>query len=245
MPAARPSGDDRSRRMVYNCAVKLLALDTSTEFLSLALWLDGRLSTRDLRVGQKHSEQTLPLLRELLDEAGIALADLDGIAFGNGPGSFTGLRIGCGIVQGLAFAHGLPVVGVSSLLALAESDGHERVISCLDARMNQVYFAAYQRAGHGWQTIVEPGLYDPDATPPLPGDGWHGSGSGFAAFPALAQRYAGQMPGCNDGSHPEAAAIAALGAREFEAGRGLPARDATLLYVRDKVALTVHEQPRK
>ena len=89
--------------------MKILALDTSTEYLSLALWLDGQLHVRDLHAGQTHSQRILPLLRELLDEAGLELAQLDGIAFGAGPGSFTGLRIGCGVAQGLAFGASLPV----------------------------------------------------------------------------------------------------------------------------------------
>ncbi len=127
--------------------MKILALDTSTEFLSLALWQHGAVAVREMLAGQKHSELVLPLVRELLDEAGLQLADLDGIAFGMGPGSFTGLRIGCGVAQGLVYGANLPVVGVCTLEALAQQAGADRVIACLDARMNEVYHAAYQREG--------------------------------------------------------------------------------------------------
>ena len=122
--------------------MRLLALDTSTEFLSLALCVDGKSYTRDIHAGQSHSQQILPVLRELLDEAGVTLHDLDGIVFGEGPGSFTGLRIGCGVAQGLAFGAGLPVVGISTLMALAEGAfqqaGADKIIACLDARMGEI-----------------------------------------------------------------------------------------------------------
>ncbi len=142
--------------------MKILALDTSTEYLSLALSVDDKVFVRELLAGQSHSQRILPLLRELLDEAGVELTDLDGIAFGAGPGSFTGLRIGCGVAQGLAFGANLPVVGVSTLLALAQASGADHVIACLDARMGEVYHAVYVRESDGWQTLNEPGLYKPE-----------------------------------------------------------------------------------
>ena len=125
--------------------MQILAIDTSTEYLSLALWLDGRVFSRDINAGQTHSQQILPTLRELLDEAQVELNALDGIAFGAGPGSFTGLRIACGVAQGLAFGTGLPVIAVSTLQALAQQSGAEKVIACLDARMGEIYHAAYEK----------------------------------------------------------------------------------------------------
>ena len=129
--------------------MRILALDTSTEYLSLALSLDGKIYVRDLHAGQTHSQRILPLLREMLTEAGIDMRDLEGIAFGAGPGSFTGLRIACGVAQGLAFGANLPVVGVSTLLAIAQSTQAERVIACIDARMGEVYHAAYIHTSNG------------------------------------------------------------------------------------------------
>jgi tRNA threonylcarbamoyladenosine biosynthesis protein TsaB len=138
--------------------VKILALDTSTENCSAALWLDGAIASREVLAGQRHSELILPMVGELLAEAGIGLRALDGIAFGSGPGSFTGLRIGCGVAQGLAFGADLPVAGICTLLALAQGSGGDRVIGCLDARMGEIYHAVYERSANGWQTIHEPRL---------------------------------------------------------------------------------------
>ncbi|MFL9711239.1 tRNA (adenosine(37)-N6)-threonylcarbamoyltransferase complex dimerization subunit type 1 TsaB [Methylobacillus sp. Pita1] len=224
--------------------MKLLALDTSTEYLSLALLLDGRFAERELLAGQSHSQRILPLLRELLNEAGVGLRDLDGIAFGAGPGSFTGLRIGCGVAQGLAFGAGLPVIGVSTLLALAEdAQGAGRVVACLDARMGEVYHAAYEKTAAGWQEVVAPGLYAPDAVPAIEGEDWTGIGSGWKAYAqALEQRYGPQLAQCLPQAYPRAAAIARLALPGFEAGLGRPASEAAPLYIRNKVALTTRER---
>lgn len=223
--------------------MKLLALDTSTEYLSLCLWQDGAVLSRDLLAGQKHSQLVLPMLGEMLAEAGLSLPQLDGIAFGAGPGSFTGLRIGCGVAQGLAFGANLPVVGVSTLLALAQQTAAERVIACLDARMGEVYHAAYVRAGSGWQAACEPGLYKPEGVPAVDGEGWFGIGSGWAAYgDALNARYAGQVAGIDQDAFPHARDIAALAAVEFAAGRAVPAAEAAPVYIRNKVALTMAER---
>ncbi|MFL9608587.1 tRNA (adenosine(37)-N6)-threonylcarbamoyltransferase complex dimerization subunit type 1 TsaB [Methylobacillus sp. Pita2] len=232
--------------------MKLLALDTSTEYLSLALLLDGRLAERELLAGQSHSQRILPLLRELLDEAGVGLRDLDGIAFGAGPGSFTGLRIGCGVAQGLAFGAGLPVIGVSTLLALAEdAQGAGRVVACLDARMGEVYHAVYEKTtaektAAGWQEVIAPGLYAPNAVPAIEGEGWIGIGSGWKAYAqALEQRYGPQLAQCLPQAYPRAAAIARLALPGFEAGLGRPASEAAPIYIRNKVALTTREREAK
>jgi tRNA threonylcarbamoyladenosine biosynthesis protein TsaB len=223
--------------------MRLLALDTSTEYLSLALDLDGRVLTRELHAGQTHSQRILPLLRELLDEAGLAMTDLDGIAFGAGPGSFTGLRIGCGVAQGLAFGAGLPVVGVCTLQALAEASGAEQVIACLDARMGEVYHAVYRREGGAWQEVIAPGLYKPDAVPAVEGAGWVGTGSGWASYAdVLAVVYAGQVQATQPDRYPRAQEIVALAKPVFAAGEGRPAAEAAPLYIRNKVALKTSER---
>ena len=137
--------------------MKLLAFDTSTQWLTIACLHGGRWIERDELAGQSHSQRLLPLIDEVLAEAGIGLADLDAIAFGAGPGSFTGVRIGCGVAQGLAFGAGVPLVPVSTLEAIAESawqtHGWTRVLACLDARMREVYVAAYRREDDRW--VVE------------------------------------------------------------------------------------------
>jgi tRNA threonylcarbamoyladenosine biosynthesis protein TsaB len=223
--------------------MKLLALDTSTEYLTLALLLDGEMRTRELHAGQTHSQRILPLLRELLDESAIDLTQLDGIAFGAGPGSFTGLRIGCGVAQGLAFGANLPVVGISTLLALAEASEADKVVACLDARMGEVYHAVYARQDGAWQEVLAPGLYKPEAVPVVEGDGWVGVGSGWKAYAELlGQAYMGQLTRTSPDAFPHAAAIARLAMPMFAAGQGRPAAEAAPIYVRNKVALKTSER---
>jgi tRNA threonylcarbamoyladenosine biosynthesis protein TsaB len=223
--------------------MNILALDTSTEFLSLALQFRGRVYARHLHAGQSHSQRILPLLRELLDEAGAGMQDLQGIAFGAGPGSFTGLRIGCGVAQGLAFGANLPVIGISTLLALAEASGHTHVIACLDARMGEVYHAAYVREGAGWQTLVAPGLHKPDAVPAVEGDGWTGVGSGWAVYgEQLAAQYGQQVGLVMAERFPEARAMLTLALPLFAEGLGSPAAEAAPIYIRNRVALKTSER---
>jgi tRNA threonylcarbamoyladenosine biosynthesis protein TsaB len=227
----------------FRCRMKILALDTSTEYCSVALWRDGALDARDARAGQRHSELLLPMVEELLKRHGIAVRDLDGIAFGEGPGSFTGLRIGCGATQGLAFGAGLPVVGVSTLLALAEAARAGRAVCCLDARMGEIYHAAYAQSAAGWETVHAPSLCPPADAPPLPAGAWTGCGSGFAAHEAaLKVRYGERLSAIMPGIFPHARDIARLAAREFEAGRAVAAERALPVYLRDRVALKTAER---
>ncbi|MBM3115377.1 tRNA (adenosine(37)-N6)-threonylcarbamoyltransferase complex dimerization subunit type 1 TsaB [Jeongeupia naejangsanensis] len=223
-----------------------LALDTSTEHLSLALSHDGAVIAHDWHVGQRHAEQTLPRLEALLAEAGVARADLQGVAFGMGPGSFTGLRIGCGIAQGLGFGLGIPVIGVSTLEALAQGTNADKVFACLDARMQQVYVACYLRTDAGWQEVGEALVCNPDAVPVPDDKGWIGAGSGFAAYgDILSARLGDRLAGTEADRFPLARDVLALALPRFAAGLGRPAHEATLVYLRDKVALKTHERPAK
>lgn len=223
--------------------MRILALDTSTEYLSIALRLDGETLSRDLRAGQQHSELMLPLVQELLAEANLALGQLDCIAFGQGPGTFTGLRIGCGVAQGLAFGADLPVAPVSTLLALAQGSRETRVVACLDARMGEVYHAAYVRDGAGWTTVSAPVLCAPQDAPGIAGEDWAGVGSGFSAYhEALSARYAGRFHRIDGTLFPHAADIAVLAENMVKAGLTVAAEDAAPLYIRDKVALKTSER---
>ena len=224
--------------------MRILALDTSTEHCSAALWRDGCLESDDVLAGQRHSELLLPMVDGLLVRHGLKVTDLDGIAFGHGPGSFTGLRIACGVVQGLAFGATLPVVGVSTLLAVAEAVQAARAVCCLDARMGQVYHAAYEREGAGWITVSQPALCAPETSPPLPGGApWTACGSGFKAYgDILARRYAGCLSAVIADAYPQARHIARLAVAEFEQGRALAAEHAVPVYIRDKVALRSDER---
>lgn len=223
--------------------LNLLALDTSTEYCSVALLRDEVLTFHEEHAIQRHSELILPMVEDLLLASGLALAQLDGIAFGAGPGSFTGLRIACGVAQGLGFGAGLPVVPVGTLIALAQEAGAQKVIACLDARMGEIYHAAYRRDGESWTEIVAPNVGPAHTAPPLEGDGWFGCGSGFAVYgDALAKRYGRQLDGVAAALHPHARSIARLAVPVLAAGSGLPAEEAAPVYVRDKVALKMHEQ---
>src|SRR5882762_9800885 len=222
----------------------LLALDTATEMCSVALLHDGVIDEMSEPAGQTHSERILPMIDGLLARHHVTLAGCDAIAFGAGPGSFTGLRIACGVAQGLAFGAGLPVVPVGTLLALAEAAGAPRVVTCLDARMGEIYHAAYQRNGAGWSETVAPNVCKADAAPALEGVDWVGCGGGFAVYgDALAARYHGQLARVQSRIFPHAREVAQLALPVLAAGHGLPAEQAVPLYVRDKVASKMHERP--
>jgi len=223
--------------------MKIIALDTSTEYCSIALWRDGEVISRCELVGQKHSEVLMPMLDKMLRELDVTVSHLDGIAFGMGPGSFTGVRIACGVTQGLALGANLPVVGVCTLEALAEGAGKTRVIAALDARMGEIYHAAYIKNDEVWMTESEPRLCNPEDAPRLDGNDWFGVGSGFAIHgEQLGLRYASNLEGFDEIAIPQAAAIAMLGASRFAAGAGADAAQALPLYLRNKVALKISER---
>ena len=226
--------------------MKLLVLDTSTEWCSAALWLDGALLARRELAEQRHSSLILPMVDSLLKEAGIALRALDGIGYGAGPGSFTGLRIACAVTQGLALGADLPVVGVSTLESLAAQTGADRVLTLLDARMAEVYWAAYERDGEDWRTVIEPRLALPDSVFVPDGDGWIGAGNGFAVLDAnVRPGILAKLKRVDETLMPDAAAMAPLAVRTFARGEAGDAALAAPIYLRDKVALTVDERRAK
>jgi tRNA threonylcarbamoyladenosine biosynthesis protein TsaB len=223
--------------------LKILAIETSTEYCSVALWQNGIVTERCELVGQKHSEILMPMLDNLLREAGATLSGMNGIAFGAGPGSFTGVRIACGVAQGLALGAALPVIGICTLQALAQASGENKVIAALDARMAEVYHAAYEKRDGVWMTISEPSLCLPQEAPLVAGTGWFGSGSGFKAHGMqLRERYAANLAEVDALAIPQAGAIAQLAAPLFAAGHGVDAAEALPLYLRDKVALKTSER---
>ena len=216
--------------------MKFAAFETSAEWCSVALWIDGEISGLEERAGNAHSQRVLPMLQHLAAAAGIAVAQLDGVAFGAGPGAFTGLRIACGVAQGLALARGLPVVGVSTLAAMAEESGAARVVACLDARMREVYYSAIEKVGDRWREVIPAQCVAPAAVRLPPGEGWVGCGNGFAVYGSMGLRSV--VPDI----HPSAIAVARLAAPRFDAGEGVDAGFAVPVYVRDKVAFTIEER---
>lgn len=216
-----------------------LAIDTSSDYLSLAISVGERKVELHEPAGQAHAERALPAIERLLDEAGTSLKQLDAVIFGQGPGSFTGLRIACGLAQGLAYAADLPVIAIPTLDCLA-AQACGKVLVCMDARMKQVYTAAYDT--ENWQRLGPMTLSNPELVK-LPDDGqdWVGVGSGFAEYQdLLAAALSGQMHSINPAIRPHAAVLLQLAAT----GRypQTHPRDAGLLYIRDKVALTSSEQ---
>jgi tRNA threonylcarbamoyladenosine biosynthesis protein TsaB len=217
----------------------IAAFETSSEWCSVALCVDGEIAGVERRAGNRHSELALPMLDELLKKRNLTAANLDAVAFGAGPGAFTGLRIACGIAQGLAVARGLPVLPVSSLEAIAQESGAERVVACVDARMGEVYYAALERDGESWKEVIPAQCIAPQAAQRPPGEGWIGCGSGFAAHGSMGfDKVAAEV-------HPTASAIAELAAPRLAAGLGIDAAAAAPMYVRQKVAFTKEELARR
>jgi len=223
--------------------LNLLAFDTSTEFLSIAIARGEALFRFDTLAGQSHSQLILPEIQKLLTSANMPLSDLNGLVFGAGPGSFTGVRIAAGVAQGLAYGASLPVVGVCTLMALAQASGANKVITCLDARMGEVYHAAYVQENGVWQALCEPGLYKPDAVPAIAGNTWVGAGSGWKTYAdVLAARYDSQLTQVLPELLPQATAMIELAQAIFASGQAFNPRDAMPIYIRNRVALKTAER---
>ena len=226
--------------------MNLLAVETSTELCSVALLRGPELFVEEELAGNRHSEVLVPMLRRVLARARLVPAQMDAFGFGQGPGSFTGIRIACGIVQGLAFAAERPVVPVPSLLALAEQTNDARVVAALDARMGEAYLAAYARNGADWDEVIAPRLVDPaGGLPPLPGRQWAATGSGFDRHEWLREGYRRPVEMRYEGDLPRAGAVARIAARRFLRGGAVAAERAAPLYLRDKVAMTTEERQAK
>ena len=222
--------------------MRLAALETSTEWCSVALSIDGEIASLERRAANRHSQLALPMLEGLLQSAKIRYGDLQAVAFGAGPGSFTGLRIACGLAQGIALARALPVIGISTLEALAEEAAAPRVVACIDARMREVYYAALERRGGAWHEVVAARCVPPQSVSPPAGEGWIGAGNGFAIYGNLSGNLGLQK--VFPDVHPTALAVARLAAPRLAAGQGVDAALAAPVYLRDKVALTMEEQAR-
>ena len=223
--------------------MNFVALETATEWCSVALWADGDIVSLERRAGNRQGEFVLPMLENLLGRRGLGMKDLDAIAFGAGPGAFTGLRIACGVAQGLAFARGLPVIGVSTLEATAEESGAPRVLVALDARMHEVYYAAFEKRSGAWRTVLAEACVAPDAVEIPEGSDWLGCGSGFSAYrDRIALRLRGAVSRIAPEVRPSAQAVAKLAAPRLAAGEGMDAALATPHYLRDKIALTTTER---
>jgi tRNA threonylcarbamoyladenosine biosynthesis protein TsaB len=218
--------------------MKVLAIDTATERCSVALRIEGQLIERVVDTPRGHADLILPMVDEILREAGVSLRDLDGIAYGRGPGGFTGVRIAIGVVQGLAFGAALPVIGISNLAAVAQQVAQpgDRVLVCMDARMSEVYWGTFRCdvnhrlvVASSVEKVGRPETVETyDAINVI-------AGTGLRAYPQLAGAFHGVV--VHDSTLPRAAEIALLGEPELRAGRGHAAAEAQPVYLRDQVAV--------
>lgn len=217
--------------------MKILAIDTATEQCSAAVRVEGRVIERSILTSRGHSELLLPMIEDVLAEAGLGLADLDGLAFGRGPGAFTGVRIATGVIQGLSLGSGLPVVGISNLAAVAQQSvaPGPAVLVCMDARMNEVYWGVFH-AGEGQLAVpaFEERVSPPGTVDPQDLSIGSGLGTGFRAYAELKLRFPGLR--IDDSALPHAREIALLGEAALRAGEGCRAHEAQPVYLRDQVA---------
>jgi tRNA threonylcarbamoyladenosine biosynthesis protein TsaB len=220
--------------------MKLLAFEFSCERASVALNLAGDIRVHPLDGHTNHSEHVLALVRSLLADAGLGVGSLDAVAFGAGPGAFTGLRLACGVAQGLALGAGLGVIPVCSLAALAMQSPFPQALVVTDARMGEIYHGRYRVENDVAVELSAPVCCPPAALPPLEGE-WFGLGSGFAAYKEVLQPHHAALFGCDPLAVPTAGAVSRLAAAQGVAGI-IPVEQAAPLYVRDKVALTVAER---
>lgn len=226
--------------------MRLLALDTATEACSAAVLVDDEVVETYELAPRRHAELILPMIEEVLAETGLTPGQLDAVAFGRGPGAFTGLRIAAGVAQGIAFAAELPVVPVSTLAAIAlavvREHGAAGVAAAIDARMDEVYWGAYRNDGQGGVMIVgQECVCLPQRVPLLPDGHWTGAGSGWGTYgESLGQRLAiGYWHG---DCYPRAWDVAILGAQGLERGQGVDPAQALPVYLRDRVALTTAQR---
>lgn len=221
--------------------MKLLAIDTASDACSAALAVDGEVRTRRIVRPRAHASLLLPMVRSLLEEAGCDLPALAAIAFGRGPGAFTGLRIAAGVAQGLAFGADLGVLPVSDLAALAQGairrEGADRVAVAVDARMDEVYWGLY-RNRDGLAVALEPErVCAPEAVNAPAGTGWVGVGTGWeTCADRLGKTRAGGFTVLGAQRLPDAADMLPLAEAALRRGEALPPEQAVPVYLRDEVA---------
>jgi tRNA threonylcarbamoyladenosine biosynthesis protein TsaB len=217
-----------------------LAVETATDFPSLALVRGSQLAVRAAEGLQTPSRSIYKWVQELLHETGIRLDQLDCLAFGAGPGSFTGVRVAAALVQALGFARQLPVVPVSTLAALAmgafRASQAQPVACCLDARMGQVYFAVYAPDDElGARVLHEDSLLQPEEVGCAGLSSCFAAGPGWLAYPELLDRYGGVLTGLDPGLRPSATDVATLASAKFRRGQTVAAAHALPNYLRDRV----------
>jgi tRNA threonylcarbamoyladenosine biosynthesis protein TsaB len=229
--------------------MKLLAVETSTEACSAALYIDGIVNERFELTPKEHTRLILPMIDSLMSDAGLKPQQLDALAFGCGPGSFTGVRIATGVIQGIAFGADLPVVPVSTLAAIAQDffDNNSKAqadlstfnvaFTAMDARMGEIFWGVYRRDEQGFAELIGKESVTPANEVEFPDLTGVGVGSGWGVYrQELMTRLAGRVSYCETENLPRAGAIARLGVRGFEQGLAVAVEQAMPVYLRDKVA---------
>lgn len=223
--------------------MKLLAIETSTEACSVAVYVDGELRERHELAPRRHTQLVLPWAEQLLAEAGLRKSQLDAIAVGRGPGAFTGVRLAIALAQGLALALDRPLLPISTLAVLAMQGQGERILAAIDARMGEVYLGGFRRDADGLVSADGAEAIVPPAQAPLPDSIVAGVGTGYGAEGGvLVARLGDRLQGFDAGALPRAADLARLAARAFTRGEAMAPDDVEPAYLRDKVALTLAEQ---
>ena len=218
--------------------MKVLAIDTATEACSAALLCDGAWQQRYAEMPRGHTQALMPMVHALLADAGVALADLDGLAVDHGPGAFTGVRIGVSAAQGLALGLGCPVVPVSSLAALAWQAGPGPVARVIDARAGGVYAGYFRVHDTGVDPLAPPCVCAPNAVPPWPDAEDRtvvAAGTGWSVAAAELTAALGRSITRRDSHLPTAEAIGRLALPVLAAGQGMAPEQLTPLYLRDQV----------
>ncbi|AEB49919.1 tRNA (adenosine(37)-N6)-threonylcarbamoyltransferase complex dimerization subunit type 1 TsaB [Aeromonas veronii] len=221
--------------------LKILAVDTATEACSAALLVGDKLFSRWEEAPRDHTRKILPMVQAVLEDAGISLSDLDAIAFGRGPGSFTGVRIGISVAQGLAFGAGVPLIGISTLAAMAQGayrlDGAQQVLTAIDARMNEVYFGRYELIDGRMQLVGDEVVSEPAALVDVRGK-LAGPvtcvGTGFETYGETLSGLADELAE-SQVRFPAAEDMLPLARAAWLAGETVPVEQATPVYLRDKV----------
>ena len=221
--------------------MQILSIDTSGQILSIAILKEGVIELSEYPSGKMNSEKILPEIKAMMYRLSINFSDLDGIAFGAGPGSFTGIRIASGIAYGIAYSLNIPIVGINTLEALATLPDNRYCISCIDARMSQVYIGAYQLDNLGITTINEPGLYNPEILPDINLSEATIIGSGVIIYKnQLAKKYKHINLNFIEKEFPLAGVIAKLALPRMNKNFNLD--QAQPIYIRNKVAQTILER---
>ncbi len=229
--------------------MNILALDTCTECCSAALLYQGRVFERIEMTQRGHSDLILGMMDDLFKQAEITIAEIDAVAFGRGPGSFTGVRVGVGVAQGIAFARDVPVIPISSLAAVAQGAADaldiDKLAVAMDARMGEVYCANYQLENGTVRLIDNERVCPPEQFKPENAQQWTGIGTAWSVYDEiLAANFEGLLRGVSAEHYPLATSVLKLAEIEAEAGRLLPAEQAMPVYLRDNVAKKKGEQKR-